>query len=362
MNTFGKIFKFTSFGESHGKAVGCVIEGVPAGLKIDESAIQSELDRRKPGKNKFTTPRREDDKTEILSGVFEGVATGAPIAAVIYNANQRSKDYEDIKDLFRPSHADFTYYAKYGVRDHRGGGRSSARESAARVVAGALAKQALAQAGVQVLSGVYSIGALECQKIDFAHAAKSPIYSLDESAQEAQMRLLEDVKSAGDSIGGSVIVRVLNAPAGLGEPLFGKLDGDLAAALMGVNAVKAVEIGLGARSSLMRGSEYNDQMANGGFLSNNSGGILGGISTGEPIDLKVYFKPTPSISIAQKTINKQGADATIKIFGRHDPCVAVRGSVVCEAMTACVILDKMLLHLHSRLDNFLEVFKPSAKA
>ncbi len=357
MNSFGIRFRFSTFGESHGKAIGCIVDGVPAGLKIDEDFIQSEMDRRKPGKSKFETARKEDDRVEILSGVFEGKTTGTPLAMVIYNTNQKSKDYSNIKDIFRPGHADFTYFNKYGIRDYRGGGRSSARETAARVAAGSIAKLFLKELGIEVLSGISEIAGIEGEKFDFSYAKTSQIYALDREKEQQWKDAILEAKNRHDSVGGVVKVVVKNSPIGLGEPLYYKLDSVLADAMMGINAVKAVEIGDGCLSSKSNGSKNNDQISKDGFLSNHSGGILGGISNGEDIELNVYFKPTPSIFQKQKTIDIYGNEVDFELKGRHDPCVATRGSVVCEAMTAVVMADMLLLNMGRKLDGVLKYYK-----
>ena len=356
MNTFGKQFCFTTFGESHGRAIGCVVDGVPSGLAIDEAFIQSELDRRRPGQNKYATSRNEGDKVEILSGVFEGLSTGTPIAMVIFNENQKSNDYENVKDLFRPGHADFTYFHKYGFRDYRGGGRSSARETAARVAAGAIAKLLLSSLHVKVQSGICAIGGIEAHSYDFERVVQSEIYALDASVEEAQKEKILEAKNAHDSIGGVALVQVLGAPKGLGEPLYYKLDALLADAMMGINGVKGVEIGEGFHAATLKGSQNNDAIAPEGFKSNNSGGILGGISNGDTITCKVYFKPTPSIFLAQETIDKDANALTCNLKGRHDPCIAVRGSVVAESMAALVIADLLLLNMGSRLEYLQKIY------
>ncbi len=356
-NTFGNIFSFTTFGESHGKAIGCIVDGVPSGLKIDEEFIQSELDRRKPGKSKFETQRKEDDKVEILSGVFEGVSTGTPIALVIKNHSQKSKDYSNIKDLFRPGHADMTYFYKYGIRDYRGGGRSSARETAARVAAAAIAKLLLKEVGIEVKSGIYAIGNIEAKEIDFEYAKKSIIYTLDKNVEAKQKEIIQKARDSHDSVGGVALVKIEGAPIGLGEPIYQKLDNSLASAMMSINGVKAVEIGDGIKSSKIRGSQNNDEITKEGFLSNHSGGILGGISNGDDIVLKVYFKPTPSIFKPQKTIDINGNETVCKLKGRHDPCIAPRGSVVAEAMAALVCADMLLLNITRKVENIKKVYK-----
>ena len=350
MNRFGEKFSFASFGESHGKAIGCIVDGVPAGLKIDEAFIQSELDRRRPGQNQYATARKEPDTVEILSGVFEGLSTGTPIAMVIYNTNQKSKDYSAIKDLFRPGHADFTYFHKYGLRDYRGGGRSSARETAVRVAAGAVAKLMLKEIGVDFASGITQIHDIKGEASDFEFAKTSEIYTLDAKAEQAQKDAILKAKNAHDSVGGVALVRVSNVPIGLGEPLYARLDAVLASAMMGINAVKAVEIGDGIESTQALGSQNNDEITKDGFKSNHSGGILGGISNGDAIDIKVHFKPTPSIFISQETITTENEAVNCELKGRHDPCVAVRGSVVAESMAALVIADMVLLNMGRKMD------------
>ncbi len=357
MNRFGQRFSFTTFGESHGKALGCVVDGVPAGLLIDEAFIQSELDRRKPGKSKFETARKEDDKVEILSGIFEGLSTGTPIAMVIYNTDQKSKDYSNIKDVFRPGHADFTYFHKYGIRDYRGGGRSSARETAARVAAGAIAKLMLAQLGVEIESGICEIDGIKAENFDYEYAKESIIYALDASVEEAQKEAVLKAKEAHDSVGGVSRVVIKNAPLGLGEPMYYKMDALLADAMMGINAVKAVEIGDGIVSATKKGSENNDQIRANGFLSNHAGGILGGITNGEDIILNVYFKPTPSIFQEQHTLTCNNEEVDFSLKGRHDPCVAIRGTIVCEAMAAIVVADMVLLNMGRTMSGVKNYYK-----
>ncbi|MFA7090784.1 MAG: chorismate synthase [Arcobacteraceae bacterium] len=357
MNTFGHRFRFTTFGESHGKALGCIVDGIPAGLKIDEIFIQNEMNRRKPGQNEFATARDEGDKVEILSGVFEGISTGTSIAMVIFNENQKSGDYSNIKDLFRPGHADFTYFNKYGIRDYRGGGRSSARETAARVAAGAIAKLLLNELNICVQSGIYAIDGIEAKEFDFSHVKTSEIYALDKNVEEAQKEAIKQAKKQHDSVGGVAIVNVKNVPVGLGEPLYHKLDAQIANAMMGINAVKGVEIGEGFNSSSLKGSQNNDQINANGFLSNHSGGILGGISNGDEINVKVYFKPTPSIFIKQHTVDTHSNEVECELKGRHDPCVAIRGSVVAESMMALVLADMLLLNMSSQIKNIKKVYE-----
>jgi len=356
MNSFGVRFRFTTFGESHGKAIGCVIDGVPAGLKIDEKFIQSELDRRKPGKSEFTTARKESDKVEILSGIFDGKTTGTPIAMVIFNKDQKSKDYSNIKDIFRPGHADFTYWHKFGIRDYRGGGRSSARETASRVAAGAVAKLLLKEFDIEIKAGIFEIAGIDAKKIDFDYARKSEIFALDPKIEKTQKDAILKAKKEHDSVGGVVLVKAFNVPTGLGEPIYYKLDAILAQALMSINAAKAVEIGIGCKSSKIKGSQNNDQITKDGFLSNNAGGILGGISNSEPIEAKLYFKPTPSIFKKQKSIDIYQNEIEFELKGRHDPCVAIRGTVVAEAMMALVLADMLLLNTTSKLENLKRVY------
>lgn len=357
MNSFGHRFKFTTFGESHGKALGCIVDGVPAGIKIDEDFIQSEMDRRKPGQNKYATARKEGDKVEILSGVFEGITTGTPISMVIFNENQKSKDYSNVKDLFRPGHADFTYFNKYGTRDYRGGGRSSARETAARVAAGAIAKLMLKELDIKVQSGICAIDGIEANNYDFSKVADSEIFALDKDVEQSQKDAILAAKNKHNSVGGVALVNVQGAPIGLGEPLYFKLDSQIANAMMSINAVKAVEIGDGTLSSKVKGYDNNDQIRKDGFKTNHSGGILGGISNGDNINVKVYFKSTPSIFIKQETVDIHNNEVDCELKGRHDPCVAVRGSVVAESMMALVLADMALLNMSSKIENVKKVYK-----
>ena len=350
MNRFGERFTITTFGESHGKAIGCVLDGVPAGLEIDEAFIQSELDRRRPGQNEFATARKEADQVEILSGVFEGFSTGTPIAMVIYNTDQKSGDYSNVKDIFRPGHADFTYFHKYGLRDYRGGGRSSARETAARVAGGAIAKLMLRSLGIEFASGISAIHGIEAQSLDFSYPKNSPIYALDASVEEAQKAAILTAKNAHDSVGGVATVKISHLPIGLGQGLYYKLDAVLAEAMMGINAVKAVEIGEGIHSAELLASQNNDPITPDGFKTNHSGGILGGMSNGDDVILRVHFKPTPSIFIDQESIDTHNESINVSLKGRHDPCVAVRGSVVAESMAALVVADMLLLNMGSTMN------------
>jgi len=357
MNTFGKKLTLTTFGESHGKALGCILDGVPAGLKIDEDFIQSELDRRKPGKSKYETARKEGDKMEILSGTFEGLSTGTPIAMLIYNSNQKSKDYDNIKDLFRPGHADYTYFHKYGLRDYRGGGRSSARETAARVAGGAIAKLMLKELGIEIQSGLCEVDGIKGHKFDFDYAKNSIIYALDKMKENIQKESIEKAKNKHDSVGGVVLTQATGVPIGLGEPLYYKLDAILAEAMMGINAAKAVEIGDGIASTHLKGSQNNDQITLNGFTSNHAGGILGGISNGDTIIVKTHFKPTPSIFQEQDTITTHDEEVKCNLKGRHDPCVAIRGAVVCEAMMALTLADMTLLNMGKKMEHLTNIYK-----
>ena len=356
MNTFGKKFCLTTFGESHGKALGCIVDGVPAGLKIDEAFIQSELDRRKPGKSKLETARKEDDKVEILSGTFEGLSTGTPIMMVIFNGNQKSRDYDNVKDLFRPGHADFTYFHKYGIRDYRGGGRSSARETAARVAGGAIAKLMLKTLGVNIVSGLCEVDGIKAEAYDFEHAKSSLLYALDKNVEKAQEEAILSAKKKHDSVGGVVLTVATGVPIGLGEPLYYKLDAILAEAMMGINAAKGVEIGDGVASTSLKGSQNNDGITPNGFTSNHSGGMLGGISNGDDIVVKTHFKPTPSIFQEQDTVNTKNEAMKFELKGRHDPCVAIRGSVVCEAMMALVLADMTLLNMGKKMEHLEKIY------
>ena len=357
MNSFGERFRFTTFGESHGKALGCIVDGVPAGIKIDLEFIQHEMDRRKPG-GKYATSRKESDTIEILSGVFEGFTTGTSISMVLFNENQKSKDYDNVKDLFRPGHADFTYFAKYGIRDYRGGGRSSARETSARVAAGAIAKLILQEVNIEVKSGISAINNIKIpnDKLDFSNSLNSEVYSLNKQYDQKFKDAIDNARNSHDSIGGVVALKATNVPAGLGEPIYHKLDSQLANAMMGINAVKALEIGDGIDSVSVNGSQNNDQITAQGFKTNHSGGILGGISNGDDIDMKIYFKPTPSIFLSQDTIDKNNNELKCELKGRHDPCVATRGSVVAESMMAIVLADMLLLNMSSKISNIKKVY------
>ncbi|OCG13068.1 chorismate synthase [Gilliamella sp. wkB292] len=342
-NSIGKLFKVTTFGESHGIALGCVVDGVPPGLALTESDMQHDLDRRRPGSSRYTTQRREADQVKILSGVFDGVTTGTSIGLLIENTDQRSQDYSKIKDIFRPSHADYTYQKKYGIRDYRGGGRSSARETAMRVAAGAIAKKYLNEKlGITIRGYLAQMGDIECQLRDWQQVEQNSFFCADESKLEQLDELLRKLKKEGDSIGAKVTVVAENVPVGLGEPVFDKLDAELAHALMSINAVKGVEIGDGFAVITKRGSENRDEISPQGFLSNHAGGILGGISSGQTILANIALKPTPSIEIAGRSINVQGEAVEVSTHGRHDPCVGIRAVPIAEAMVAIVLMDHYL--------------------
>ncbi|HDL8052626.1 TPA: chorismate synthase [Yersinia enterocolitica] len=342
-NSIGQFFRVTTFGESHGIALGCIIDGVPPGIPITEADIQLDLDRRRPGTSRYTTQRREPDQVRILSGVFEGVTTGTSIGLMIENTDQRSQDYSAIKDVFRPGHADYTYEQKYGVRDYRGGGRSSARETAMRVAAGAIAKKYLAQKfGVQVRGYLAQIGDISCDVVDWDQVEQNPFFCPDASKLESLDALMRELKKAGDSIGAKITVVAEHVPVGLGEPVFDRLDADLAHALMSINAVKGVEIGDGFAVVTKRGSENRDEITPQGFQSNHAGGILGGISSGQPVVAHIALKPTSSITVPGQTINRQGEAVEMITKGRHDPCVGIRAVPIAEAMMAIVLMDHLL--------------------
>lgn len=349
-NTFGKLFTLTTFGESHGPAIGGIIDGCPSGIKIDLDFVQNELDRRKPGQSKITTSRKESDKVEFLSGIFEGESTGTPIGFLIKNSDQRSKDYSDLKDVFRPSHADFTYQKKYGVRDYRGGGRASARETACRVVAGAIAKLVLKRYNIDILAYVSQIGTikpdLNIDSITRQTIENSVVRCPDTLGTKAMTTMLESVQKQGDSLGGIIRCQVENCPIGLGEPVFDKLQADLAKAMLSINASKGFEYGSGFQSAEKRGSELNDEfeLSDGKIVTktNNSGGIQGGISNGSSIYFNVVFKPIATISKKQNTVSKEGEPVEIEAQGRHDPCVVPRAVPIVEAMCALVLVDHLL--------------------
>ena len=344
-NTLGTLFTVTSFGESHGAAIGCVVDGCPPGLALCEADIQHDLDRRKPGTSRHVTQRRESDTVEILSGVFEGKTTGTPIALLIRNEDQRSKDYGSIAETFRPGHADYTYWQKYGIRDYRGGGRASARETAARVAAGAIAKKWLSERyGVKVRGYLAQLGEIEVPFKSWDDVPNNPFFAPDASVVQALADYMDALRKSGDSIGAKLAVVAENVPVGWGEPVFDRLDAEIAYALMSINAVKGVEIGAGFGCVTQKGSEHGDELTPQGFLSNNAGGILGGISTGQDIVAHYAIKPTSSIRIERNSIDKAGNPVKVSTEGRHDPCVGIRATPIAEAMLALVLMDHALRH------------------
>ena len=343
-NSFGTVFKVTTFGESHGAALGVIVDGMPAGIPVDKAFIDAEMARRRPGQSKLATARSEADQVEILSGVLDGVSLGTPIAMIIRNGDQHSKDYSALENIFRPGHADYGYHCKYGIRDVRGGGRSSGRETCARVAAGALAKMFLRSMGIDICAYAAEIGGVKAESFDFDVIEQNPARSPDLQAGELMAAKVAEAAANGDSVGGIVGCVVSGVPAGLGEPVFDKLDARLAYAMLGLGGVKGIEFGVGFKAAKLSGSENNDPMSAGfEFVTNNAGGILGGISTGEEIYFDLAVKPTPSISQEQETVNKAGKNTVVKITGRHDPCIVPRIIPVVEAMTALVLADFVLL-------------------
>ena len=352
-NTFGKIFRFTTWGESHGPAIGCVIDGCPPNIPLSERDIQKDMDRRRPGQSKFTTQRKEADKAIILSGVFEGKTTGTPISIIIYNEDKRSRDYETIKNKFRPGHADYTYFKKYGIRDYRGGGRQSARETACRVAAGAVAKIVLKNiigSKFNVIGAVTQLGLMSCDKANWKdnEIRKNPFFCPDKKSVKLWEKYLLAVRKAGSSCGAIIEIRASGVPVGLGSPIYSKLDTDIAAALMSINAVKGVNIGAGMNAAFLSGEENSDEMSKGSgrikFKTNQAGGILGGISSGQNIIASFAVKPTSSILTSRNTIDKKGKNTKISVKGRHDPCVGIRAVPIGEAMIHCVLLDHFLMN------------------
>ena len=352
-NTFGKFFRFTTWGESHGPALGCVVDGCPPNIPLKESDIQGELNRRKPGQSKFVTQRKESDTVHILSGVFEGKTTGTPISLIIYNEDQKSKDYSDIKNKFRPGHADFTYFKKYGIRDYRGGGRSSARETAARVAAGAIARKVLqVKLGKKfnIVGAVTQVGPIfsNPDNWDDKQINKNSFFAADKEVVSIYEHYLMDIRKSGSSCGAMIELRARGVPVGLGAPIYSKLDADIAAGLMSINAVKAVNIGAGIDAATLTGETNSDEMRSSGkkikFKTNKAGGILGGISSGQEIICSFAVKPTSSILNTRQTVNKKGRNAKISVRGRHDPCVGIRAVPIGEAMLACILLDHYLMH------------------
>ena len=350
-NSFGKLFTVTSFGESHGPAIGCIVDGCPPGLELSEADLQHDLDRRKPGKSRHTTQRREDDAVQILSGVFEGRTTGTPIGLLIHNTDQRSKDYSNILDRFRPGHADYTYQQKYGFRDYRGGGRSSARETAMRVAAGAIAKKYLrVRHGIEIRGYLSQLGPNRPRSFDWSVVEDNPFFWPDAAMVPELEAYMDALRKSGDSIGAKVTVVATGVPPGLGEPIFDRLDADIAHALMSINAVKGVEIGAGFACVEQKGTEHRDEITPQGFLSNNAGGVLGGISSGQDIVAHIALKPTSSIRLPGRSVNLAGEPVEVVTHGRHDPCVGIRATPIAEAMLAMVLMDHLLRHRAQNLD------------
>ena len=350
-NTFGTLFCITSFGESHGSAIGCVVDGCPPGMLLEAADIQHDLDRRKPGTSRYVTQRKESDTVEILSGVFEGRTTGTPIALLIRNEDTRSKDYANIADSFRPGHADYTYWQKYGIRDYRGGGRQSARETAVRVAAAAIAKKWLRERyGVAIRGHLTQLGPKPILFKDWRYVDANPFFVANDEIVPELEAFIDALRKSGDSCGARITAIASNVPVGWGEPVYGKLDADLAAAMMSINAVKGVEIGAGFASVTQKGTEHSDEMSPEGFLSNNAGGVLGGISTGQDIVVSIAVKPTSSIRLDRRTINKAGRSVVINTHGRHDPCVGIRATPIAEAMLALVLMDHALRHRAQNAD------------
>ncbi len=343
-NTFGRLFTVTTFGESHGPALGCVVDGCPPGMPLAEDDIQSDVERRRTGTSKYTSQRREPDRVRILSGVFEGMTTGTPIGLLVENTDQRSYDYEKIKDRFRPGHADYTYQQKYGLRDHRGGGRSSARETVMRVAAGAIARRFLARQGIEIYGYLAQVGALRLRLEERAAIDANPFFCAEPARVAELEALIESLRREGDSVGARVNVVATGTPPGLGEPVFDRLDADIAHAMMGINAVKGVEIGAGFASVEQRGTEHRDELTPAGFLSNHAGGTLGGISSGQDLLVSLALKPTSSITTPGRTIDLQGRPVEVVTTGRHDPCVGIRAVPIAEAMLALVLTDHFLRH------------------
>ena len=344
-NSIGKLFTVTSFGESHGPALGCIVDGCPPGMPLSEEDLQTDLDRRKPGASRYTTQRRESDSVKILSGVFEGLTTGTPIGMVIENQDQKSKDYSKIKDMFRPAHADYTYQQKYGIRDYRGGGRSSARETAMRVAAGAIAKKYLRESlGIEVRGYLSQLGPIKADLVDWNEVHNNPFFCPDPAKVDEMASYMETLNKEGDSIGARISVVATGVPPGLGEPIFDRLDAELAHALMSINAVKGVELGAGFDSVAQKGSQHRDLISPEGFHSNNAGGVLGGISSGQDIVAHIALKPTSSIRIPGETVDIDGNPTEVITTGRHDPCVGIRATPIAEAMVAIVLMDHLLRH------------------
>jgi chorismate synthase len=342
-NSFGKSFVVTSFGESHGSAIGCIVDGCPPGLALEEADLQQDLDRRKPGTSRHTTQRREDDAVQILSGTFEGKTTGTPICLLINNKDQRSKDYSDIKDLFRPGHADYSYHQKYGLRDYRGGGRSSARETAMRVAAGGIAKKYLSErCGIQVRGYLSQLGPLKPTRLDWDEVNNNPFFCPDAAMVAEMEKYMDALRKQGESIGARISIVANGVPPGLGEPIFDRIDADIAHAMMSINAVKGVEIGAGFSSVELKGTQNRDEITPEGFLSNHAGGTLGGIASGQDLLVSIALKPTSSIHLPGRSVDVEGNAVDIRTKGRHDPCVGIRATPIAEAMLAIVLMDHFL--------------------
>ncbi len=350
-NTYGKLFTVTSFGESHGPAIGCIVDGCPPGMALSEADIQGDLDRRRPGSSRHTTQRRELDQVQILSGVFEGKTTGTPIALLIQNTDQRSRDYSDIKDRFRPGHADYTYYKKYGLRDYRGGGRSSARETAMRVAAGGIAKKYLLEKYGIVIRGYLSqLGPIKAETLDWDEIGNNPFFCPDASKVAEMEAYMDALRKEGNSVGAKITTVAQGVPPGLGEPIFDRLDAEIAHSMMSINAAKGVEIGAGFASVTQKGTEHRDEITLDGFIGNNAGGILGGISSGQDIIVHTAFKPTSSLRLPGKTVNLQGEAVEVITKGRHDPCVGIRATPICEAQLAITLMDQVMRQRAQNLD------------
>ena len=350
-NTIGKLFSVTGFGESHGPALGCIVDGCPPGLALSEADIQPDLDRRKPGQSRHTTQRREDDTVQILSGVFEGITTGTPIGMIIYNTDQKSKDYSNIKDTFRPGHADYTYQQKYGIRDYRGGGRSSARETAMRVAAGAVAKKWLRERyGIVIRGYLKQLGPISAERLDWDQVEQNAFFCPDASKVAEMETYMDALRKEGNSVGARINVVASGMIPGLGEPIFDRLDADIAHAMMSINAVKAVEMGAGFQCVEQKGTEHRDEMTPEGFRSNNAGGVLGGISSGQDIEVSLALKPTSSLRLPGQSISRSGESHEVITTGRHDPCVGIRATPIAEAMLAIVLMDHALRHRAQNAD------------
>jgi chorismate synthase len=364
-NSFGKLFTVTGFGESHGLALGCIVDGCPPGLPLTEADLQTDLDRRKPGKSRHTTQRREADEVQILSGVFEGRTTGAPIGLIIHNTDQKSKDYAKIKDRFRPGHADYTYQQKYGIRDYRGGGRSSARETAMRVAAGGIARKYLQlKYGIEIHGYLAQLGPVKLELKDWSAVEQNPFFSPDPARVPELEEYMDALRKSGDSVGARVNVVATGVPPGLGEPIFDRLDADIAHAMLSINAVKGVEIGAGFACVEQQGSEHRDEITPAGFLGNQAGGVLGGISSGQDILVSMALKPTSSIRIPGQTVDVHGQPVEVVTTGRHDPCVGIRATPIAEAMLAIVLMDHVLRHRAQNMDvsSVTPVIPPAADA